>query len=133
MNSNHQYTVQTVVLNIAKTIYFTNRWVSISAIVEAIKNRYQLKDMIINKKTISRHLGKLDVDIDNSQGRHLSGIYRRKYNCESYYYFQKPYKEPPTFPPPNDYATWDKIKKLTTNNCSSTLIISSQMIASLDL
>ena len=66
MNSNRQFTAQTAVLNITKTIYFTNRWVSISAIVEAIKNRYQLKDMIINKKTISRHLGKLDVDIDNS-------------------------------------------------------------------
>ena len=96
MNSNRQYTAQTAALNITKTIYFTDRWVSISTIVDAIKSRYQLKEMIITKKTISRHLGKLDVDIDNSQGRHESGIYRRKYNNESYYFFQRPCKAPPT-------------------------------------
>ena len=74
------------------------------------KKRYSLTNLVVNKQTISRHVGKLDPDIDNLSTKHQSGVYRGKFKHESFYFFQKGYKDPPYFPPPIDKQAWRRIR-----------------------
>ena len=73
--------------------------------------------MVIDRRTISRHLGKIDVDIDDLQTKHATGVYRGKINNESYYYFQKGFKDPPHFPSPSNKIAWSKLREFDDRKC----------------
>jgi len=80
MSSSRQLTVQSAVHNISLTGYFTNRWTSTSTLVTALEKRYKLTQLTISKVTVSRHLGKLELEIDNLNDKHNSGTYCGKLN-----------------------------------------------------
>ena len=115
MSSSRQLIIQSAVRNITSTGYFTNRWTSTSSIVTALQNRYKLSQLKLTKATVSRHLGKLDVDIDNLHTQHQSGAYRGKLSHESYYYFQDKRKDPPKLPSATS-KEWIRIKEIDAFN-----------------
>ena len=78
------------------------------SIESAIKKRYKLSNIVVNSRTISRRLGKCEPNIDNLALRHLSGIYHGITGTKWFYFFQKPFKKPPSFPSPYDKAVWEK-------------------------
>ena len=112
MISSRQLTLQKAVKNLMKTTHFTNRWVKLSSIEKAIKTRYQLTGIVVSKATISRHLGKLEPDIDNMQFPHYSGVYRNRHLDDTYLYFQVPPTSPPYIPPPFTKPEWNHINEI---------------------
>ena len=109
MSSSNQLTVQRAVQNLPKSKLFLNRWTSAASIRVAIGERYKLHGIKLRKATISRHLGKLDPNIDCLSNRHDSGVYRARKNQERLYFFQNGQLDPPSLPPFEDSETWTNI------------------------
>ena len=109
MSASRQLTLQKAVQNISKTVYFAKRWVGVTCLVDAISTRYTLEGFVISKATVSRHLGKIEPDIDNCLYKHSSGVFRGIRSREAYYFFQNPQNDPPTFPPFKDKKAWENI------------------------
>ena len=95
MSAARQLLLQKAVKNITKTVYFTNRWIHIDSLLKAVTTRYKLANLEVSKATLSRHIGKLEPDIDRVALYHVTGVYRVNKNREVFYYFQ----ENPRFQP----------------------------------
>ena len=98
MSASRQLTLIHSIQNITKLPFFARRWSRVSSLENAVKTRYKLPHMTVNKATINRHLGKHEPSIDNLVNINNSGIYRVKKNRDYYYYFDTLSKSPPSFP-----------------------------------
>ena len=109
MSSYKYVTIQKAANNIAKSIYFSKRWCRSSSLVEAISKRYKLANILVNTKSLSMAMSKLEPFLSDSQQHHTTGIYRG-YRChKAYYYFQGKSCAPPFTPPANDKTAWSAI------------------------
>ena len=97
-SSSHQFTVQSAVKNITKTINFANKWTHVSSLEKTLTYTYKLCGISITKVTISRHLGKPDFDITNLVEHYESGIYKAINRKDVFYYFQDGSINPPLIP-----------------------------------
>ena len=59
-----------------KIVYFTNRWIHIDSLLKAVIRRYKLANLEVSKATLSRHIGKLEPDIDRVALYHVMSVYR---------------------------------------------------------
>ena len=94
MSASRQLTLQKAVKNVSRIVYFADRWVGVTTLVTAVSTRYKLEGFVVSKATVSRHLGKMEPDIDNLSFKHNSGVFRGVKQREFYYFFQDPMKEP---------------------------------------
>ena len=109
MSASRQLTLIHSIQNITKLPFFARRWSRVSSLENAVKTRYKLPHMTVNKATINRHLGKHEPSIDNLVNINNSGIYRVKKNRDYYYYFDTLSKSPPSFPTFKDKESWEAI------------------------
>ena len=102
--------LQMSIRNISTDTSFKDRWTRISSLETGLKVRYKYDSSVtISKQQISRAIGRMDQAIDIQSVKHVSGIYRYRFNNEMFYFFQNPSLKPPLFPNPDDKELWSKI------------------------
>ena len=109
MSSSRLLTIQSALKNITKTHHFSNHWTKASSLELALKSRYKLHGITISKYTISKSLSKANHDITSLSSPHPSGIYKTRYNGDSFYFFQDGSLPPPEVPTTRDCESWSKL------------------------
>ena len=83
--------LQMSIRNISTDISFKDRWTRISSLETGLKVRYKYDSSVtISKQQISRAIGRMDQAMDIQSIKHVSGIYRYRFNKEMFYFFQNP-------------------------------------------
>ena len=111
MSTSKILTIQKAAKNVSQTIYFSKRWCRVQSLAKAISTRYELENIVINAKTISSAIGKMEPSINETCQVHSSGIYRGYKSGKAFYYFQSTSLPPPYLPHANEKTLWNSIEK----------------------
>ena len=87
MSNNKYLTIQKATKNAAKNAHFARRWCRSYSLAKAISTKYKLDKIVIDARSISIAISKMEPSINETREVHKSGIYRAYKSNKAYYFF----------------------------------------------
>ena len=110
MSSSKYLTIQKAAKNVFQSTCFKKRWCRSDSLAKAISSRYKLDNIVLDARSISIAISKMEPSINFPKDIHMSGIYRGYKSNRAYYFYQSTALPPPVLPFYNDKAEWAKIE-----------------------